>query len=152
MPTPSKIINRLEFEMHALLIIGVGGVLWSILSAVSTWNSYDRLERGEIQILSVWGPSEFFYYRWGLVAGMVPFLAVLIVSAVVIGFSIRLIRGFKATVGAAAIRAARLEVERDEPEFYRSLDEQGRMPLRTKILGGALLLALLWQLIWALTL
>jgi len=145
--SPPKILNRLQFEMYALLLLGVGGVFWSILWGLATWRSFERLERGEIQILSVWEMAEFFYYRWGRVAGMVPFLAGLIVSALVIRYSIQKIWDFRAAVGAAAIRSATVELERDKPEFYRSVNEEGRIPLRTKILGGALLLALVWQIL-----
>ncbi len=150
--SPPKIVERLQLEMYGLLILAAGAALWAILWGLGTWRSFGRLERGEVQILSVWGPAEFFYYRWGREAAMLPFLAAVIVSAVVIVWAVRKIREFNAAVGPARIRTARVELDRKEPEFYRSLDEEGGIPLRTKILGGALLLALLCQLIWALTL
>ena len=108
--------------------------------AANTWLAIGRLERDEVQILSVWEPVAWMYAVGGPLAAMAPFALMSMLATVALLGGVLRARELRPYVTREALRRARLADQECVHPFLRQVDETGAIPRRTIVLGAVLAL------------
>ena len=71
------------------IILGVGGVLFSVIRGIIDYSSIMDLESGKVEVTNVWGPVATLYDYFGLPYALIPHVIFAVLMLIVIITSIR---------------------------------------------------------------
>ena len=81
------------------IILGVGGVLFSVIRGIIDYSSIMDLESGKVEVTNVWGPVATLYDYFGLPYALIPHVIFAVLMLIVIITSIRENRTLKTQTG-----------------------------------------------------